>query len=60
MGNCNQVIISIEDDSSNFAQTKGNGIGLESIISRIEIAKGKIDISKTTSGVVYQIEVPLS
>lgn len=58
-GSCNQVLISIDDDSSNFAQTKGNGIGLESIVSRIEIAKGKINISKTHTGVVYQIEVPL-
>ncbi len=58
-GNCNMVFITIEDDSNNYTQTTGNGIGLESIISRIEVTKGKIGISKTTTGVVYQIEVPL-
>jgi signal transduction histidine kinase len=48
--------INIEDDSTNFETHRHNGLGLESIESRIKAVGGSFEACKTPQGVVYRIE----
>ena len=50
------ISINIEDDSTNFDLKSGNGIGMESIKSRLSLISGKIEAFKTPQGAVYHIE----
>ena len=50
------ININLEDDSTNFDLKSGNGIGLQTIKSRLSLINGKIEAFKTPQGAVYHIE----
>ncbi|HPJ47111.1 MAG TPA: hypothetical protein PL017_13545 [Tenuifilaceae bacterium] len=50
------ISINLEDDSTNFDIKTGNGIGLETIKSRLSLISGNIEAFKTPQGAVYHIE----
>jgi signal transduction histidine kinase len=50
------ININLEDDSTNFDLKSGNGIGLQTIKSRLSLINGKNEAFKTPQGAVYHIE----
>ena len=52
------IQLQVEDNGNGMVETKGNGIGLLSIQSRVQYHKGKLTIDSGKLGTTFIIEIP--
>lgn len=48
----------LEDNSTNYQQEKGNGIGSRNIANRVQLVSGTLEVRKMECGAVFHLSIP--